>query len=141
MINSKKAAHIRGITGQYGSYLAKFLFSKSDEVNDIEKRAETLGWKNSIDEKAIISEGKDVDAIGRNSETDYAAVRVDKRYFRLTEVDQLLGESKKAFSKIGWGPNTSLNDLISEIIEKDKKEVLKESILLKKGFRSISPHD
>ena len=114
MINSKKASHIRGITGRYGSYLAKILLSKSDEVNDIERRAETLVWKNSIDEKAIISEEKDVDEIVRNSETDYAAVRVDKRYFRLTEVDQLLGESKEA---------------------------LKESILLKKGFRSISPHD
>ena len=141
MINSKKIAHITGITGQDSSYLVKFLLSKGYEVHGIERRAETLGWKNSINEKAIIREGKDVDETGRRSDTFNVVVRVGKRYFRPTEVDQLLGESKKAFNKLGWEPTTSRNDLIFEMIENDKKEALKESILLKKRFRSIFPHD
>tara|TARA_Y200000002_G_scaffold362043_1_gene348716 strand:- start:1438 stop:1596 length:159 start_codon:yes stop_codon:yes gene_type:complete len=50
-------------------------------------------------------------------------------------------ESKKAFNKVGGEPTTSLKDFISKTIESDKAEVLKVSILIKKGLKSLYPHD
>ena len=44
-------------------------------------------------------------------------IRVDPRYFRPTEVEFLLGESKKATLELGWRPKTSLEELIKEMIE------------------------
>ena len=48
-------------------------------------------------------------------------IEVDKKYFRPSEVDNLLGESKKAFKELGWKPKISLNDLIKEMLAEDLK--------------------
>ena len=79
--------------------------------------------------------------IGKRADTGDIVIRIDKRYFRPTEVDQLMGDSKKAFKKLGWEPNTSLIELISEMITKDKEDALKNPFFLKKGFKSIAPKD
>ncbi len=109
--------------------------------NFIELSARELGWNNSQNELAIIWEGEGLNEIGKRADTGSIVIRIDKRYFRPTEVDQLMGQSNKAFKKLGWEPKTSLIKLISEMIAKDKEDALKESILLKKGFKSISPQD
>ena len=49
-------------------------------------------------------------------------------------MEQLLGDSRKAFEKLGWQAKTSLEELIEEMILDDKKSALKESLLLKEGF-------
>ncbi|HNG38880.1 MAG TPA: GDP-mannose 4,6-dehydratase, partial [Accumulibacter sp.] len=41
-----------------------------------------------------------------------AVVRVDPRYFRPTEVETLLGDPSKAREKLGWTPQTSLQELV-----------------------------
>ena len=43
--------------------------------------------------------------------------------------------TRKALKNLGWEPKTTLDDLISEMIDFDKKEALKDSILKKKGFQ------
>ena len=48
------------------------------------------------------------------------------RYFRPTEVQELQGDSTKAFKKFGWKPKISLEELIKEMVENDRKEALKE---------------
>ncbi len=109
--------------------------------NFIEMSAKELGWNNSKNEKAIIWEGKGLNEIGKRADTEEIVIRIDKRYFRPTEVEMLLADSEKAFKKLGWDANTSLNSLVAEMIKKDKEEALKEFILLKKGFKSIPPQD
>ncbi len=109
--------------------------------NFIELSARELGWNNSSNNSAIIWEGEGLNEIGMRADTGSIVIRIDKRYFRPTEVDQLMGKSNKAFKKLGWEPKTSLIELISEMIANDKEEALKESILLKEGFKSISPKD
>ena len=88
----------------------------------------------NYDEDAIIWEGKGIDEIGRRTDTGEIVIKIDPRYFRPTEVDQLLGDSTKAFKKLGWAPEAFSEDLIDEMIESDKRKALEESILLKKGF-------
>ena len=48
-------------------------------------------------------------------------VKIDKVYFRPTEVDLLVGDSSKAKEKMGWIPKHSLSSLISEMVDSDLK--------------------
>ena len=54
-------------------------------------------------------------------------IRVDPRYFRPTEVDNLLGDPSKARQKLGWKPKISLKSLIKEMIDNDYKRAIKKS--------------
>ena len=46
-----------------------------------------------------------------------------KKYFRPTEVDSLLGNSKKASRILKWKPNYDIHMLIKEIIEEEFKKL------------------
>ena len=101
----------------------------------IEISAETIGWNKGSNKPPIIWEGEGINEIGKRPDNDEVVIRVDKRYFRPTEVDQLLGSAKKAYEKLGWKPKTNLEELIKEMIEFDKREALKESLLNNQGFK------
>ena len=72
--------------------------------------------------------------IGKRVDNSNTVIRVDKKYFRPCEVDKLLGDSTKAHQKLGWSPKTSLEDLVSDMVQNDMKLARKESLLVKKGF-------
>ena len=63
------------------------------------------------------------------------------RYFRPTEVEQLLGDASKARKKLNWKPSLSLGELISEMIKEDLNEAKKESLLKGKGFSIYDPKE
>jgi GDPmannose 4,6-dehydratase len=44
---------------------------------------------------------------------------IDPELFRPSEVDVLLGEPAKAIEKLGWAPETSLHDMIVEMVNAD----------------------
>ena len=92
----------------------------------IEICAKKLKWHAKENESPIIWEGEGINEIGRRADTKDIVIRVDKRYFRPTEVDILIGDPKKAFKKLGWEPKIKLEELIDEMIEKDLKEAKKE---------------
>jgi GDPmannose 4,6-dehydratase len=46
-------------------------------------------------------------------------VRVDERYFRPTEVDELCGDASKAERVLGWRPNTRFRELVRIMLEAD----------------------
>ena len=100
----------------------------------IELCAIQLGWNKEHKGKGIIWESSGINEIGRRADTNEVVVRVDPKYFRPTEVDQLLGDSSKARKKLNWEPKITLQQLISEMINEDLNEAKKESILKKKGF-------
>jgi GDPmannose 4,6-dehydratase len=43
-------------------------------------------------------------------------VRIDPRYFRLTEVDELLGDQGKAHQKLGWRRTTTFLELVAKMV-------------------------
>ena len=90
-----------------------------------------LGWNNKNNSSGIIWEGNGKDEIGRRSDNGNIVIRVDPRYYRPTEVDELLGDASKPKNKLGWTPKTSLEELISEMVEEDKKLALIEKIIFK----------
>jgi len=63
-------------------------------------------------------------------------VEIDKRYFRPTEVDALLGDSTKAKKILNWQPRVSFENLVDMMIASDMELAQKEKTLLDAGFVS-----
>ena len=57
--------------------------------------------------------------VGVDSTTNKTIIRVDKKYFRETEVDNLIGDFKKAKKILNWKPKFSLNNLIDDMIKNE----------------------
>ena len=64
-------------------------------------------------------------------------VEVDKRYFRPTEVDLLLGDATKAKDKLGWTPKYTLHDLAREMVHADIELFRKDVVLKESGFHTL----
>ncbi len=78
-------------------------------------------------DRKITWRGKGVDEVGVDEKTGEELIRIDPRYFRPTEVDQLLGDSSKARTKLGWAHKTSFKDLVAEMVANDIDLVKRES--------------
>ncbi|HEX5652464.1 MAG TPA: GDP-mannose 4,6-dehydratase [Chitinophagaceae bacterium] len=65
-------------------------------------------------------------------------VEVDKRYFRPTEVDVLLGDASKAKQKLGWTPACTLKEMIQEMVTADISFFRKEAHLKNAGFPTLN---
>lgn len=82
----------------------------------------------------IVWKGKDIQEKGIDAKTGKTIVEVDKRYFRPTEVDLLLGDASKARRKLGWKPRYDLNALVKEMVAKDLENAQKKVHLEQQGF-------
>jgi GDPmannose 4,6-dehydratase len=73
-------------------------------------------------------EGEGVNEKGIDMATNEVIVEIDPRYFRPTEVEQLLGDATKAKTLLGWNPTkTSFHQLIKIMVRHDLEYVLKEN--------------
>ncbi len=61
-------------------------------------------------------------------------VRIDKRYFRPTEVETLLGDAAKARDRLGWVPEIGFAELVKEMVEEDFLEARRDSLCQQAGF-------
>ncbi len=61
-------------------------------------------------------------------------VSVDPRYFRPTEVESLLGDPAKAKKNLGWEPEISFEQMVSEMVSQDLTESVREAICDRNGF-------
>ena len=100
----------------------------------IELSASALGWG------ALHWEGAGVKETGRRADTGAVVVRIDPRYFRPAEVETLLGDPSKAHAKLGWTPTTTLEELVTEMVEHDRQEAAKEATLRREGFKIGRAH-
>ena len=101
----------------------------------IEITAIKLGWDKYSEGQGIIWENKGLDEIGIRADTKEIVIKIDARYFRPTEVDELLGDATKAKRKLNWIPKTNLEELISEMVNYDMQESQKEYLLKSKGYQ------
>ena len=101
----------------------------------IELTATQLGWG------SMQWEGSGLDEVGRRSDTGAIVVRIDPRYFRPAEVDTLLGDPQKAHDQLGWKPTTTLEELVTEMVQHDREEAMKEAYLLREGFDVVGPRE
>jgi GDPmannose 4,6-dehydratase len=73
--------------------------------------------------RRIAWRGSGVEEIGTDAKSDQPLVSIDPRYFRPTEVEQLLGNPAKAKRKLGWSHRIGFADLISEMMESDMQRM------------------
>ena len=69
--------------------------------------------------RTIAWSGEGVDEQGKDAESGEVLVRIDPRYFRPTEVDNLRGDPSKAKEVLGWEHRTSFSELVREMVEAD----------------------
>jgi len=87
-------------------------------------------------DKTIRWEGEGIDEKGYDTETGNLIVAVDKRYFRPTEVETLLGDPSKAKEKLGWEPKITLEEMVREMMENDINLAKRDSLVKKHGFKA-----
>lgn len=84
--------------------------------------------------------GTNVDETGTDA-NGKVIVKVDPRYFRLTEVETLLGDPTKAKEKLGWVPTTSFDELVAEMVREDLKSAERDELVKRHGFAVYDYHE
>ena len=70
--------------------------------------------------------GEGIDEKGINAKTGEVVVEVNPEYFRLAEVEQLLGDPSKAKKLLGWNPTSTSFEELVEIMVTHDCNILKE---------------
>ena len=68
-------------------------------------------------------------------------VAVDSRYFRPTEVESLLGDPAKAKDKLGWSPNITFEELVSEVVREDLKSAERDELIKHHGYKAMNYYE
>jgi GDPmannose 4,6-dehydratase len=66
---------------------------------------------------------------------------VDKKYFRPTEVDLLLGDPTKAEQKLGWKREYQLQELVFDMMQSDLKLMQKDEYLKDGGYQIMNYYE
>ncbi len=82
-------------------------------------------------------QGSGVDEKGINKATREVIVEIDKKYFRPTEVDLLVGDASKAKKELGWEPKHNLASLIKDMVQSDLKLFERDKYLLEGGHKVL----
>ncbi len=105
-----------------------WLMLQQDEPEDYVLATGETHTVRSFVEKAFARVGMPIDWRGEGIEekgydtiSGRCVVEIDPAYFRPTEVDLLLGDPTKARTKLGWKHETSLDQLVSEMVREDLK--------------------
>ena len=82
-----------------------------------------IDWKGKNINEVGIFEGKNI-------------IKIDPRYFRPTEVDNLLGDASKAKKKLGWIPKITFKELVKEMAEEDLRLAKRDKLMQNNNFAS-----
>jgi GDPmannose 4,6-dehydratase len=63
--------------------------------------------------------GEGLNEIGYDSKTGKELIFISDRYFRPSEVEELLGDASKAKKKLKWEPKIKFQELVKEMVESD----------------------
>ena len=82
--------------------------------------------------RAIRWQGSGIDEVGCDA-SGKILVKIDPRYFRLTEVDLLLGDPRKAQKVLGWKHKVTFPELVKEMVQADL-DALAQASLVKQHY-------
>jgi GDPmannose 4,6-dehydratase len=85
-------------------------------------------------------QGKDLEETGTDADGN-VIVRIDPRYFRPSEVENLLGDPTKAKEKLGWTSKTTFHELVSEMVHEDLKSAERDELVKKNGYATYNNHE
>ncbi len=69
--------------------------------------------------------GSGLNEIALNQTTNQTVVQIDERFYRPGDIKGTCGDPSKAADILGWRAKTSLNQIISKMIEKEKAQMAK----------------
>jgi len=70
-------------------------------------------------------QGNGINEIGLNIKTGKKLIGIDEKYYRPTEVDQLLGDASKAKQKLDWEAKMPFEELVTIMVQSDWAKVKK----------------
>jgi GDPmannose 4,6-dehydratase len=71
----------------------------------------------------VVWRGCGVDETGIDAASQRVLVKIDRRYFRPTEVDHLVSDPSKARQQLGWRHTVSFKELVTEMVQADVETV------------------
>ncbi len=71
--------------------------------------------------RSIVWKGDGLNEQGIDNESGSIVVKIDPRYYRPTEVDDLLGDPTKAKKELNWQHTITFEDMVSEMVQEDIK--------------------
>ena len=69
--------------------------------------------------RTVVWRGSGDDEVGVDNDSGQVLVKIDRRYFRPTEVDVLQGDASKAQRELGWRAETTFTELVAEMVKSD----------------------
>ncbi|MGI6338622.1 MAG: GDP-mannose 4,6-dehydratase [Bacteroidales bacterium] len=129
-----------GVTTSIREFIQKAFSSAGMTITFSGKNEDETGSLTAIDEPLFTEMvGKEfLDQLKKRMNEDPVMIRVDRNYFRPTEVDLLIGDSTKARTKLGWTPKYDLQGLIDDMVISDIKLMKRENHLKNGGFRILN---
>ena len=129
-----------GVTTSIREFIHKTFAAAGMDLIFSGEKEEEVGKIAGFDEKVFAEKvGTEyMDHIRSRITDNPVVVRVDKNYYRPTEVDLLIGDSTKARTKLGWTPEYDLNGLIEDMISSDIHLMKKEAHIKNGGFRTLN---
>ena len=105
MLQQEKAEDYCIATGK--QHTVREFIEKACSVLEID-----LAWK-----------GKGEEEVGIDASNDKIIIKIDKKYYRPTEVESLLGDSSKAARQLNWKPKITFDELVKEMIMSDYNKI------------------
>ena len=68
-------------------------------------------------------QGRGANEIGIDKKSGKTIIRIDPKYYRPTEVEQLLGDATRARTKLGWTPEVTFDKLIEIMVKSDMEKI------------------
>ncbi|QDT63415.1 GDP-mannose 4,6-dehydratase [Calycomorphotria hydatis] len=68
-------------------------------------------------------------------------VKIDAHFFRPAEVENLIGDPTKAREKLGWSPQISFAELVSEMVREDLKTAERDQLVRKHGYTTYNHYE
>lgn len=118
----------------------KGIISKiSDQRPEIENHGGEIGG--AAKPRYLKSDATAADFSKRALQAGDVVVEIDPRYFRPTEVDELLGDASKAKEVLGWTPRITFAEMVRSMVKSDIEEAEKDQVCKARGFRITGQSD
>lgn len=129
-----------GVTTSIREFIQKTFASTGMEIQFRGENEDETGNIVSVNDRLFTDKVGEqfIEAVRKRIKEDPVMVRVDRNYYRPTEVDLLIGDSTKARTKLGWVPEYDLNGLIEDMTASDVQLMKKETHIKNGGFRTFN---
>lgn len=129
-----------GVTTSIREFISRTFASAGIALRFSGEREEEKGMVESISDQLFSEKiGKEfLEPFKTRVLENPVVVKIDKNYFRPTEVDLLIGDSTKARTKLGWIPEYDLEGLINDMVTSDINLMKKENHIKNGGFRTFN---